>query len=275
VTVRRGYVDTEGGQLHYRERPSSGPPIVFLHQTASSSAMWERMMQRFPADHRLIALDTPGFGMSDPPAGIPADGLAYYARRVDQAIEALGLDQPTLVGHHTGAMIAAEYGAAYADKVVGLVLIGCVVIDSEDVREARLGSLDRWEPDARGDFVSTNILERMKLVVTSGDGEQYLIELAATIEAGPSYWWAYHAVFTYDAPTRLPAIAAPTLCVVGADEDRDMVDWTRAAAALIPNASYHEIPGAGGGAVLEAPDAVASVVHDFVTGSALRREELV
>ena len=48
MAVRKGYVDVKDGQLHYREAgPESGVPIVFLHQTASSGAMWEQVISAF------------------------------------------------------------------------------------------------------------------------------------------------------------------------------------------------------------------------------------
>ena len=63
--MRRGYVDVEFGQLHYRES-GEGPPLVLLHKTPSSSIQYSRVMPLLGERYRCIALDTPGFGMSDP-----------------------------------------------------------------------------------------------------------------------------------------------------------------------------------------------------------------
>jgi len=41
--IRKGYVDTSGGQCHYRYIEGQGTPIVFLHQTPSSSLMFEKL----------------------------------------------------------------------------------------------------------------------------------------------------------------------------------------------------------------------------------------
>jgi pimeloyl-ACP methyl ester carboxylesterase len=273
--VSRGYIETPEGQIHYRERSAAtgegsedAGAIVLLHQTASSSAMWERVMLRFPEEYRLIALDTPGFGMSDRPPALPGDGLAYYATRVAQAVSALGLDSFSLVGHHTGSMIAAELAATHPGLVDALVLIGCVVIDSDARREELLREIDRWEVDVEGDFVVASVLPRMRRMVKNDDPGQYLLELRAIVEAGPRYWWAYNAVFTYHARERLPLIAAPTLCMIGELEPPDMVESTREAARLIPRAEYKGIDGAGGGIVLEDPELVSSLIVAHVRDSA-------
>jgi len=42
--IRKGYVNTSGGQCHYRYIKGRGTPIVFLHQTPSSSLMFEKLM---------------------------------------------------------------------------------------------------------------------------------------------------------------------------------------------------------------------------------------
>jgi len=260
---RRRYVDTADGQIHYREL-GSGPPLLLLHQTASSSVMWERAMCRFADGRRLIAMDTPGFGSSDPPAVRPSAGLAYYAGRVAGFLDALGLDRVDVAGHHTGAMIAAELAAAHPERVGRLVMIGCVVIASAAERDERVAQIDRWRPDSRGDYVTATLVPRMRLSVTTDDPDHFARELIAYLQAGPDYWWAYDAVYGYDAPRRLPLIAAPTLCVAGELEPQPLIDWTREAAALIPGARHLEVPGEGAEMVFQAPATVAAFVGSFL-----------
>jgi pimeloyl-ACP methyl ester carboxylesterase len=259
----RRYVDTADGQVHYREL-GSGAPLLLLHQTASSSVMWERAMGCLAEGRRLIAMDTPGFGGSDPPAAQPADGLAYYAGRVAGFLDALGLDRADVAGHHTGAMIAAELAAAHPERVGRLVMIGCVVIASAEERDERIAQIDRWRADSRGDYVKATLIPRLHLSVTTDDPDHFARELIAYLQAGPDYWWAYDAVYGYDAPHRLPLIGAPTLCVAGELEPQALIEWTRVAAALIPGAGHLEVPGEGAEMVFQAPATVAAFVGSFL-----------
>jgi len=59
--IRKAYADTSGGQCHYRYQNGTGDPVVFLHQTPSSSQMFEAIMVRLQ-DHSTYAIDSPGFG---------------------------------------------------------------------------------------------------------------------------------------------------------------------------------------------------------------------
>ena len=67
-TVKRAYLDTPDGQLHYRWLGGRGPAVLFLHQVPSSSRMFEPLMRAFAAEgYRTFALDMPGFGESHRP----------------------------------------------------------------------------------------------------------------------------------------------------------------------------------------------------------------
>src|SRR5947209_8708117 len=98
--ARRGYVDSEDGQIHYREC-GDGSPLILLHLNPASSQTWETVLPLF-ADrgYRAVAFDTPGYGNSDRPAERPdMDG---YARRIADAATSLGMSTFDLIGHHTG-----------------------------------------------------------------------------------------------------------------------------------------------------------------------------
>ena len=113
--IRCGYVDTRDGQLHYREAAGTAPAIVFLHQTASSSSSFQRVMQRLRLPNRLVALDTPGFGSSFAPRGWPK--MADYARWTIEALDALGVKRFHVFGQHTGANLAGELALRHPARV--------------------------------------------------------------------------------------------------------------------------------------------------------------
>ena len=66
VTIRRGYVNSSVGQIHYRFAREGGV-LLLPHQSATSSVAYEPIMQYLAANYSTIAMDTPGFGMSDYP----------------------------------------------------------------------------------------------------------------------------------------------------------------------------------------------------------------
>ena len=95
--IRRAYCDIDAGQLHYRQAGNPQKmPLVLLHQSPSSSVMFEALMQALGDDYWLLAPDTPGFGQSDPlqePVSIAA-----YAKAIQQFLDALNIERAFLFG---------------------------------------------------------------------------------------------------------------------------------------------------------------------------------
>src|SRR5262245_56060646 len=108
--VRRGYLDGPDGQIHYRYSvPSTHPAapfLVMLHQTPSSSVIYERVLGHLGEHIRAFAIDTPGYGNSDPPPR-PLT-IPEYADRVRAFLDAIGAERATVLGQHTGASIAVD-----------------------------------------------------------------------------------------------------------------------------------------------------------------------
>ena len=114
--MRRGYAETEVGQVHYVEA-GEDPPLILLHQTASSSVMWARALPYFSKRYHVVAMDTPGFGMSDHPSEQPTEGIPYYSKAVIGLPDHLGYEQANIVGFHTGASIAVDVAAHSPERV--------------------------------------------------------------------------------------------------------------------------------------------------------------
>jgi pimeloyl-ACP methyl ester carboxylesterase len=242
--MHKGYADTEVGQIHFREA-GDGELVVLLHQTASSSIMYHRVLP-FLAEHfHVVAVDTPGFGMSDPPPAAPGpEGhLPHYARAVVGLLEAFDVERACLVGARTGASIALEVAATRPERVRKLVLAGTLFLQTEeDKREWEAFAVPKeWEPDGRGAFLHEHVLDWVAYFARENDGEQFLLELTAALQAGPRYWWAYRSVVAHDAYALLPRVEAPILFVNPLEDSQ--FDLTRRAHLATPGSRYVEIPG--------------------------------
>jgi pimeloyl-ACP methyl ester carboxylesterase len=133
--ILRSYVELPAGQVHVRSSPGTAPAIVFLHQTASSSSSFERVMQRIALPNRLVALDTPGFGGSFDPPGWPT--IARYAGWLVATLDRLGVRRAHLFGHHTGTNLAAEIARRHPRRAASLMLLGPAVMSAAERREFR------------------------------------------------------------------------------------------------------------------------------------------
>jgi len=133
----RGYTGAAGAQLHYREL-GEGPPVILLHASPLSSAFMLGQLQALAkAGHRAIALDTPGYGQSDP-LPHPPTSLAEYAQAFLAGIDALGIQTFGLYGTATGAQLALAMARAAPERITRLVLDNCGLFNEAQVAE--------WEP---------------------------------------------------------------------------------------------------------------------------------
>ncbi len=119
--MRRGYVDTRHGQVHYREA-GSGPPLVILHASPRSSRAFAGLMPLLATSHHVVAPDTLGFGESDPlPRGATIEMLADC---MADLIVNLDLAPSAVFGLHTGNKIGAALAARAPDIVTRLIVCG-------------------------------------------------------------------------------------------------------------------------------------------------------
>jgi pimeloyl-ACP methyl ester carboxylesterase len=152
MTIEKSYISISPGQLHFRTRPG-GPdlPIIFLHQTASSSAMYLEVMKRLGDNRPLYALDTPGFGGSDDVEGFPS--ISDYAGWIIEAIDALGITDFHLFGHHTGSCIGVEIAAALPDRVKSLMMVGPVPLTDAERQEFSKHYREPISPTVDGSYL--------------------------------------------------------------------------------------------------------------------------
>jgi pimeloyl-ACP methyl ester carboxylesterase len=116
------FVSAAGVRLHYVEQ-GAGRPVVLIH--GSDGILQEftlSLFDRLAASHRALVYDRPGHGYSERQTGQPLS-LALNARLLREALRALGVEQPVLVGHAYGASIALQYAADYPGEAAGLVLL--------------------------------------------------------------------------------------------------------------------------------------------------------
>ena len=220
--IHKGYVETSEGQIHYRMlgKPSSQLPIVFLHQTSSSSVMYEALMRELQNDFSTLAFDTPGFGNSFFPSGKPT--VPYYARIIQEALKALEVKQCFLFGHHTGAAIAVEMAITSPTLVRQLALSGPSCLTPEE-RTARIEKIRPLKIDKDGN----HLLFAWKRAKGKDDRwPLWLVHREAVLNlvAGERYHEGYLAVYENDLQSKLPKVQCETLVLAGE------LDMNRAAA---------------------------------------------
>lgn len=152
--IRKAYVDLAQGQIHCRIVEGVEPAILFLHQTASSSASFTPLLEALALPNRLVAIDTPGFGGSFDPAGEPS--LDEYAGWIVAVADALDCATFHLFGHHTGASLALAIAAQWPDRALSLMLAGAEFMTSEERADLAASLGTPLSPKADGSHLIAN-----------------------------------------------------------------------------------------------------------------------
>ncbi len=109
------------GRMHYIDE-GRGPPIVFVHGTPTWSFLYRDLISRLRTEHRCIAPDNLGFGLSDKPTD-SRYSLAAHAANLAQFLDALDLPRFSLVVHDLGGPMGLSYALAHPERIERLVLL--------------------------------------------------------------------------------------------------------------------------------------------------------
>lgn len=103
----------------------TGAPIVFVHGALVNANLWRKVVPRLAPDFRCIVLDLPlGAHARAMPAGADLSPPAL-ADLIADAIEALELDDVTLVGNDTGGALCQIVVTRRPERIGRLVLTSC------------------------------------------------------------------------------------------------------------------------------------------------------
>jgi pimeloyl-ACP methyl ester carboxylesterase len=254
-----------------------GPPIVFVHGLSGSWPNWLEQLPVFAAEHRVIAMDLPGFGHSPMPTQTIT--ISLYARILDELLETLGIGAATLVGNSMGGFVSSELAIEFPQRVERLVLVSAAGLSTYRHRRAEriepylrrvapmLAAYTGWTA-TRSDWIARRaVLRNFSLGFVTRHPSRLPAPLAAEQIRGagkPGFMQALRANIDYPIRERLPEIACPTLIVWG-DEDRVIpVSDASVFEELIPNSRKVIFEDTGHMAMVERPGAFNELLAAFI-----------
>jgi pimeloyl-ACP methyl ester carboxylesterase len=260
ISIRRGYADTPEGQIHYA-MAGQGKPLLLLHQTPRSWDEYRDVLPILGQKYRAIAMDSIGFGDSYRLKGEAS--IEIFARGVIELLDALSIRRASIVGHHTGGVIAVEVAAAYPDRVEKLILSSTPYVDAED-RERRKTRppIDEVEEKPDGSHLAELWQRRMPFYPKSRPDllRRFVLDALKVwddVEAG------HRAVNKYRMEERVRLIKAPTLVLAGTD-DPFSYPRMKPLSEHILGSRTAEIKGGMVPMVDQMPEEFAKVVLDFL-----------
>jgi pimeloyl-ACP methyl ester carboxylesterase len=258
-----------------------GPPIVFVHGALVNANLWRKVVPGLDGYTR-VTLDLPlGSHLESMPAGadMSAPGLALM---IAEAVEALGLDDVTVVGNDTGGGLTQLVAVRRPDRIGRLVLTSSDAFDSFPPRffrivfaparipgviavgfaGLRLRPLRRL-PIAYG-WLSKKPIERdaedsyVLPMLTRGEIRRDIRRLLAGLD--PKY--------TLDAAARLTAFDKPVLIAWSAEDRFFPTEHAERLAKLLPDARLEWIEDARTFSPEDRPERLAELIRSFVPAPA-------
>ncbi len=270
ISVNRAYIASRFGQLHYHiavpDSATKAPALLCLHQTPGSGKDWLPVLADLGQQRVVVAVDTPGYGMSDPPPA-PLD-IEEFAAIMVQCMADLGAAHivPTgqfdVMGMHTGSITATEIARAFPDQVRKAILFGLAAYPS-DIRQAKLAGLPKAFPPPGDDLKHIEMLWAIfrKLKDPRISAESSHIAMAECLRLGARMPWGFIAVYRYDFLAALPQLRQPTLVMNPQD---DLWTLTQESSRHLPNARRVDMPGVAHGVLTIERVRVLAAINEFL-----------
>ena len=210
--MKRAYADIPEGQMHYRIE-GAGEAVILLHPGVGSSDAFTKVLPFLSHTYCTIAPDFLGNGDSDP-APYPYE-MIHHARSIVSFMDSLDIKEASIVGHHTGAKVAAEIAINWPERVKKLVLSSLGYWQATE-------NIEKKEPTNFTSMVGikadgSHLMEWWRRVAMWDDPLD-IIEASVLeyIKAGPRGEEIHWTARTYETKLRLPLINCPTLILSGA-----------------------------------------------------------
>jgi pimeloyl-ACP methyl ester carboxylesterase len=242
----------------------SGPPLVLLHGVSLSAAAWVPLFNALPG-RRLLAVDLPGHGLSDPVRYRRGHVRQHARELIDDIFDALGVDEAPVVGHSLGGMLALWYAAAAGERISRLVAVGepAVALPGVPVRMPLslltvrgLGEAVLRSPAPRRVYrrLLTQGLGRAEVAAAPDSLVDALHLSARRPENARTVNSLMHATNHFRRPRpesvltspEVAAIATPTMFIWGTDAPYLSAEDARPSIDQLPTATLHEVPGEHG-----------------------------
>ncbi|KIQ95891.1 alpha/beta hydrolase fold [Lysobacter sp. A03] len=248
-------------------RPRPGErPLVLLHQSPQSTRQFESAFKPLVARGiRFIAIDTPGFGFSDPTPTIPT--VEDWAPAVVAVLDHLGIQQADVLGHHTGALIATEVALQHPERVGRLILNGPFPVNEAERAEYIAAGDQRHAAGVAlvdGSHMLKSFETRVRMWGTDPDPAIITRSIAEKYQTLGPYWWGHHAAFRYDHTAALKRLTHRTLILTNTGDD--IYELALRARTLRPDFAYVEIQGGSHDIVDQQPEAWSDAVVAFLRG---------
>ena len=253
-------IDANGTWLHVADQgPKDGPAVVFANSLGTDLRLWDRLLPLLPQGLRLVRYDKRGHGLSaNPPGPYTVDQLADDAAGL---IGALGLRDVVFVGLSIGGLIGQALALKRPELLRGLVISNSAAkIGTDQMWNDRINAIRESGLIA----VGAPTMERWFSPAFRATPELALWQRMLERQPADGYIACCQAIAAADLRRQVGALKLPVQMIAGSLDGSTPPELVRASGALIAQAAYAEIDGAGHLPCVEAPARYAEILNAFL-----------
>ena len=261
-------IDTVLGKIRVQVSSGAGPAMLMWPSLLMTGDLWAGQAARFGARNRVVLIDPPGHGGSDPLR--KAFSFADCARCVVDLLDGLGIEKAHYIGNSWGGMIGGTFAALHPDRVDRVVLMNGTASKAGLSQKIKYGAMLQLGAILGGIRPPlTRSAVRNFLGPTTLRTRPEVVETVRNSLEAVSYEsarWAVRAVVP-DRPDQhalMARITAPVLVVAGVEDVTFPVAETRAMADSIPNSTFTVLDNVAHLVALEDPARVNELLEAFL-----------
>lgn len=281
------FAKTKRWQIHYNViGAGTEVPVILIHGSGPGATGWSNFSPNIPflaRRRRVIAVDLPGWGRSDPLDPMKEYRQPAQAEAVKLLMDELGIERASLVGNSMGGSVAMQFAADYPDRIHRCVTMGAGVLAGpglpnimtpsglteglriivETYRNPtpenfrRLVNIMVFDPS----FASDALLHERSAGALANP--EHLTNFLKPLDAGIGY--SRPSPDAAQLPRRFSQLQTPCLFIHGRDDRVVHMEGSLRGVSLVPNASLHLINRCGHWTQLEHAAQFNAIVDAFIS----------
>jgi pimeloyl-ACP methyl ester carboxylesterase len=253
-----------------------GPDVLLIHGWASSSAMWQPLMDGLRQDYHCIAVDLLGFGDSPRPEPHHELDIAMHLASLVAFCERRHLRPRAVIGHSMGGMLTLKLAQARPDLADQLVLMAPVVrgrfgslVELHKLVTSDVGEYAIQRSEALWKLVQSDVVDVIAPLLSRPGmaDEGSVIRIRQDVKRA-SWRAAVHGIRSIareNLGPHLPEIQQPTLVIVGSRDLTVPPEEGKYAAEHLPQGELLELAGLSHQVLDESPRRVVDAVRQFLS----------
>jgi pimeloyl-ACP methyl ester carboxylesterase len=242
--------------MHSGAQAQADPAIMLVHGWSSDRTVWDEQAVPLSEHAKVIAIDLPGHGRSDPPAG--GYSMDLFADAIAAVMDDARVERAVLVGHSNGVPTVRQFYRRYPERTAGLVMVdgGLRPFFSRDSAEPFLASFAEDDYAQKvGDFIDQmprgELTDEQRSDLREMAMRQRQEAVIGGLEASldESIW-------------REDRIEAPTLMLM-ADAPLWTEEYRQFVGAIVTDLEYRTIPEVSHFLMIDRPDTFNEALIEF------------